>query len=49
MSDVQHNLNTFRQMSTFWFPQRKPRGKTYRFSERQLAIAIRVQAQKESK
>lgn len=42
MTDRQHNLATFRNMTTLWFPERRPRGKTYKFEQWQIDLANQV-------
>lgn len=46
-----HNHNTYARMTAVWFPEVRKRGRKYKFTETQLAIAVRVLAEqtKESK
>lgn len=40
-----HNLHSFANMRTVWFPEVRKRGRKYKFTETQLAIAVRVLAE----
>lgn len=40
-----HNHASYARMDAVWFPEARKRGRKYKFTERQLAIAARVLAE----